>query len=262
MNKYLKTISITAALAVMIPLSASAAASNTTTETSTSSAVKVDQSGSGLIDRGGDHGGRPGFRGQYFNEAVLALLKLDRDTLQEKLNAGSTLGEIATAQGVTTEALKAALTTAFEERQAQEEKEFTANLDTMISSKQQFKGGPGLGGGHYLSTIATAIGLTEDELRTALQAEGATIASIAKTKGVTTDALISKVKAAIVTQIDQAATDGKLTAEQAAAAKEKAGEQAKRAVEGNFGPKDGFRGGGGHADKGGSIGNQTSATTE
>jgi lambda repressor-like predicted transcriptional regulator len=53
-----------------------------------------------------------------------------------------------------------------------------------------FGGHWGHGGWHGLEAAAEALGMTEDELRTALQAEGATLAKVAEEKGVAADTLV------------------------------------------------------------------------
>jgi len=53
-----------------------------------------------------------------------------------------------------------------------------------------FGGHWGHGGWHGLEAAAEALGMTEDELRTALQAEGATLAKVAEEKGVAVDTLV------------------------------------------------------------------------
>ncbi|MCZ2810700.1 hypothetical protein O2W15_04570 [Modestobacter sp. VKM Ac-2979] len=74
-------------------------------------------------------------------------------------------------------------------------------------------GGPG--GGHGLETAATALGMTEDDLRTALEADGATLASVAEEQGVAVDTLVDALVAAAQERVTQAVTDGDLTQEQA-----------------------------------------------
>ncbi|WP_435166757.1 hypothetical protein [Paenibacillus glycanilyticus] len=241
MNKYLKTIGITATLAVMVPLSAFAASSTTST-TSPSNTAQVQTDTTKQID--GKHG-RGGFGGNFVSDSVLTLLKLDRDTLNEKLAAGSTLADIAKEQGVSNDDLKAALTTAFEQHQSDEKSKFTANLDNLINSDQIAQGREGRRGGRgfgqNLDTVATALNMTEDELKTELQA-GKTIADIAEAKGVSTDSVVNALETAIHAQIDQAVTDGKLTADEAATKKEGTAAQAQSIVNGEFQPK----GDGGH----------------
>jgi hypothetical protein len=243
MNKYLKTIGITATLAVMVPLSAFAA-SDTTSTTSPSNTVQVQKDNTAK-PMGGKHGrGGVGFGGNFVSDSILTLLNLDRDTLNEKLAAGSTLADIAEEQGVSSDDLKAALTTAFEQRQSDEKAQFTANLDNLINSDQlaqEREGRRGRGFGQNLDTVATALNMTEDELKTELLA-GKTIADIAEAKGVSEDSVVSAIEAAINAQIDQAVTDGKLTADEAAKQKENTAAQAQNIVNGELQPK----GDGGH----------------
>jgi lambda repressor-like predicted transcriptional regulator len=53
-----------------------------------------------------------------------------------------------------------------------------------------FGGHWGHGGWHGLEAAAETLGMTEDELRTALQAEGATLAKVAEEKGVAVDTIV------------------------------------------------------------------------
>lgn len=251
MNKYLKTIGITATLAVMVPLSAFAATDTTSTTTNTAQ-VQTD-SGTKPLD--GKHG-RGGFGGKFISDSVLTVLKMDREALNEKLAAGSTLAEIAAEQGVSNDDLKAALTTAFEERQAAEEEQFSANLDNLINSEQLVQGRRGgRGFGYDLETVAAALNLTEDEHKTELQG-GKTIAAIAEEKGISEATVVSAIETAINAKIDQAVTDGKLTAEEAAAKKENSAEQAQSIVDGEF-P---LKGDGGH--RGGMKPKDQTSTTD
>ncbi|MCK9860696.1 hypothetical protein [Paenibacillus sp. ATY16] len=256
MYKYLKTIGITATLAVMVPLSAFAASSGTTSTTSPSNTAQVQMDTTKQME--GKHG-RGGFGGNFVSDTVLTLLKLDRDTLNEKLAAGSTLADIAKEQGVSNDDLKAALTTAFEQRQSDEKSQFTANLDNLINSDQLAQGREGRRGGRglgqNLDTVATALNMTEDELKTELQA-GKTIADIAEAKGVSTDSVVNALETAINAQIDQAVTDGKLTADEAATKKENTPAQAQSIVNGEFQPK----GDGGH--RGGAAKPKDQASTD
>jgi lambda repressor-like predicted transcriptional regulator len=71
----------------------------------------------------------------------------------------------------------------------------------------------GAGFGHHggwfgLETAAETLGMTEDELRTALDAEGATLASIAEDKGVAVDQLIDALVKAKQERIAKAVEEG------------------------------------------------------
>jgi hypothetical protein len=74
-------------------------------------------------------------------------------------------------------------------------------------------GGPG-GRGRDLSTAATALGVTENELRAALEG-GKTLAQVAEAEGVDVDTLVAALTKAEKERIAQAVTDGRLTQAQA-----------------------------------------------
>jgi hypothetical protein len=80
-------------------------------------------------------------------------------------------------------------------------------------------GGPGGRGGHGpgmdLSVAAQTLGMTEDELRTALEADGATLAQVAEDQGVEEDALVDALVTAGKERIADAVADGRLTQEEA-----------------------------------------------
>lgn len=77
------------------------------------------------------------------------------------------------------------------------------------------RGGGHHGGGPVLSAAATALGMTEDELRTALEADGATLAHVAEERGVEVDALVDALVTVQQERIAAAVEDGRLTQEQA-----------------------------------------------
>jgi hypothetical protein len=80
--------------------------------------------------------------------------------------------------------------------------------------------GPRFGHGPFdLSVAADAIGISEDDLRTALEG-GQTIAQVAEANGVDRQAVIDAMVAAATERIDQAVTDGRI--DQARADEDKA----------------------------------------
>jgi len=81
-----------------------------------------------------------------------------------------------------------------------------------------------------LSAAAAALGMDEEAVRTELKA-GKSLADLAKEKGVAVDTVIAALAKDAEEKIDKQVEAGKLTAEQAATAKQKAAEQAKQAVE-------------------------------
>jgi polyhydroxyalkanoate synthesis regulator phasin len=66
-------------------------------------------------------------------------------------------------------------------------------------------------GGFDLDAAATALGLSEDELRTALETDGATLAQVAEDAGVPVDTLVDALVQAQEERIAQAVEDGRLT---------------------------------------------------
>jgi polyhydroxyalkanoate synthesis regulator phasin len=77
----------------------------------------------------------------------------------------------------------------------------------------------GRGGHHgvrlHLETAAAALGMTEEELRTALEAEGTTLAEVAEDQGVEVGALVDALVEAQEERIAEAVEDGRLTQEEA-----------------------------------------------
>jgi len=76
-------------------------------------------------------------------------------------------------------------------------------------------GGPHGGGGRGLEVAATALGMTEDELRTALEVDGTTLADVAEDQGVAVDDLVAALVQAQEERIAQAVEDGRLSQEEA-----------------------------------------------
>jgi polyhydroxyalkanoate synthesis regulator phasin len=76
------------------------------------------------------------------------------------------------------------------------------------------RGGPH-GGGPDLEAAATALGMTQEELRTALETEGTTLADVAGQQSVEVDALVDALVAAQQERIAAAVEDGRLTQEEA-----------------------------------------------
>jgi polyhydroxyalkanoate synthesis regulator phasin len=66
-----------------------------------------------------------------------------------------------------------------------------------------------------LSVAAETLGLSEDDLRTALEAEGATLASVAGDQGVAVEDLVAALVQAGRERLDEAVAEGRLTQEQA-----------------------------------------------
>ncbi|MFC5648704.1 hypothetical protein ACFPYJ_06100 [Paenibacillus solisilvae] len=245
--KVLKAVCVTTALALMIPLSAYAAE----TGQAQSSPAAPEAAGQGTdlpvqaqAEAGNGPHGHHGHKGMggLVGQEVLTLLKLDQETLRQKLKEGQTLAQIAEGQGVTRDQLKKALTESFAKRQDEKKQRFTSNLDRIVDMKFQPHQGEGKGprGGYIIgkrsdmSALAKQLNMSSDELKQAL-ASGKTLADLAKEKGVDVQKLIAIQKKVMVERINQAVKDGKLTREQGDKQIAKADKFAENIVNGNFG---------------------------
>ncbi len=76
-------------------------------------------------------------------------------------------------------------------------------------------GGHGGRGGLDLDAAAEALGVTTEELRTALAVDGATLADVAAAEGVEVSTLVDALVASGTERLEQAVTDGRLTREEA-----------------------------------------------
>ncbi|BBH24687.1 hypothetical protein Back11_60320 [Paenibacillus baekrokdamisoli] len=241
-KNYMKTLGITAVFTLMIPISAFAATNgtNSTTQLQVSAAESGTQSAE--AGKSFDHHHRHGGSGGIMSQEVLDLLKLDRNTLRDKLKAGQTLAQIAQSQGVSREDLKKALTNAFSKRQDEMKQHFQKNLDLIVDGKFQpgkWQGkGPAsgyiIGRGNDLSALAKQLGISTEALHQAM-ASGKTLAELAKEKGVNVQKLIKVQKQIIVDRINQAVKDGRLTQAQADKQIAHTDQFAENIVNGNFG---------------------------
>ncbi len=224
MRKTVKTLGITAALAVMIPFSAYAA--------TTSGSVSPSESATAAPVDKGHRGFGPELSGRgAVGEEVLELLKLDKDAYREKAKSGLTLGEIADQQDVSRDSLKSALTAAYNRQLEERKQQFAEGLDAMIDAKPHTGGELGHKGD--LTAIAEALGLTADELKAQLK-EGKSLADVAGDKGIDVQKLVDAQKTAIEKRVGEALQAGEITQEQADKRLAEAGEQAERIVNGGF----------------------------
>ncbi|MFC5530390.1 hypothetical protein [Cohnella yongneupensis] len=257
MKKTARTLSITAALAVMIPLTAYAATTSTTSTSDTAAKAAISATSGDFKG----HGGKEGFgdRRQVVSQEVLDLLKLDKAAFSDKIKAGATLAEIAEQQGVSRESLKKAMTDAFNKQLEERKQEYADNLDKLIDSDLKASG-------HKfekfdmversnidLSSVATALGISTVDLKTSL-GEGKSLADMAKEKGVDVQKVIDAIAASMTSNINQAVKDGKLTQDEATKRLAEVPTIASKVVNGAM--PDGKRGGhrahgfGGDRDKG------------
>lgn len=183
-----------------------------------------------------DH--RIAFGGKGLLTAAATYLGISEDALRAELSAGKSLADVAVASGKTRDGLVAALV-----------QTATAEIATLVDTKGVFPaphaGGPVMGRPHFgadLDAAATYLGVTEADLRTKLQA-GQTLAAIANaTAGKSRDGLVNALVADATADIDAAQSAGRITAEQATAAKAKLAAKIAEMVDSTrpMGPRFGF----------------------
>jgi len=111
-------------------------------------------------------------------------------------------------------------------------------------------GGPGRGFGRLdLGVAAEALGMTEDELRTALEEDDTSIADVAEAEGVEVQKVIDALVADATARIDQAVTDGELASDRAETLKSELSDRITEAVNNEFRGR-GEGGGRGHGGPG------------
>ena len=177
-----------------------------------------------------------GIRVGVESSAAASYLGLSRDELMLQLRSGKTLAQIAGAtSGKSVDGLVDALVAAAKTKldAAVTAGKLTADQEQTILSKLRSgvtdlvnnvgpKIGPGVGPGPGhgfgvgadLSTAASYLGLSTDELMSQLRS-GKTLAQIAQaTSGKSVDGLVDALVAAAKTKLDAAVTAGKLTADQ------------------------------------------------
>lgn len=213
--------------------SAFAADSSTGTSTSTQSQTQAqDPTSAGKAFRGGHFGQRGGgfFGLGAYQDKLASYLNLDAETLKTKLQT-QTLAEIAADQNVDRETLKAQLVAWIEAAKPADAPAASDSSDSSASGKPAFDASAiadklldspygwagkgdhkGFGGLRVIESadVASALGVTADELKEALQS-GQSIAEVAADKGVDVQKAIDAVTTALKSQLDQQLSDGKIT---------------------------------------------------
>ncbi|WP_139488524.1 hypothetical protein [Brevibacillus dissolubilis] len=229
MMKNITMLSAIGALVVAGGLGIAHAATETTTSGTGTSKIALP-----FVKADGDHIKVRGIKGfGKDNTELLTLLKLDEEGLKTQLQAGKSLAEIAEAQGVSKDSVIELIKKQNNERidqavtdgklTAEQAAELKAQFDSKVAEMIEKTGiGVGKGGfgkGHrgffHSEELHTLLKLDEEGLKTQLQA-GKSLAEIAEAQGVSKDSVIELIKKQNNERIDQAVTDGKLTAEQAA----------------------------------------------
>jgi hypothetical protein len=158
-------------------------------------------------------------RGESLATAAEAI-GITEDELRAALQDGQSIAQVAEAEGVDVQVVIDALVADATERL----EEAISNLPdrmTEVVNREGFperRGPGGPGGRHWfhprLDAAADAIGITEDELRAALE-DGDTIADVAAANDVDVQAVIDALVADATAHIDEEVAEGDLTEEQA-----------------------------------------------
>ena len=239
------TIALCAGLATGGYAIASAASSTSTGTDTTTTATAPDQPGDG--DHGWHHGPGAIIDRSAIETAIAGAIGITTDQLATERAAGKSVAEIATAHGKTvadvTTAVSDALTKAIDAAaakgtittdEATEAKGRVADLaDHLVNGSGPGFGHDGVGGhdgGHgilddavrakLLTAAATAIGISEADLKAELEA-GTSLAASAVKHGKTAADVTKALTDTATSEIDAAVKGGKLTADQATALKAK-----------------------------------------
>ncbi len=170
---------------------------------------------------------RRGHRGVR-SEVLSELLGLTQEELREQFAAGNTAAEIAAVQGVELDTIVSALTDEIQAKVAakveagditqEEADEKLEGLEAKITERLNTVPTMRNGRGHWKSggseIVQDLLGLTQEEIREALQS-GQTLADLAETNGVSTDALVDAIVAGAEANIAEKLEAGDITQDRA-----------------------------------------------
>lgn len=221
--------------------------------TSPSNDVSLDgESEDGTKEDGAHrHGGHR--RGARLDE-MSELLGISEDELRAELQAGNSLADIAAAQGISNEELIASMLAAVEAHLAEAVAE--GKIDDATAAErlaqaeeripEMIERVPGEGGRHAhrhrlrrgFGDALEELGISTDELQGGREA-GKTLAEIAAEQGVAEEDLVTALVDQAVERVDAALEAGRIDADQAAEAKENAGERIAEMIDQEPGDRDG-----------------------
>lgn len=165
-------------------------------------------------------------------DAALEYIGITREQYQTEAEAGKTLTEIAVEHGKTREGLVAAMVAAGQT-------ELVERVERVVDEDPPLRDGFKHKAffGDLTAAAVTYIGLTREEVMTQLQG-GSSLAEIAVANGQTREGLVTAMVAEGNADIDEAEANGRITAEQAATAREAFLEKVERIVDADkpFGP--------------------------
>jgi polyhydroxyalkanoate synthesis regulator phasin len=203
--------------------------------------------GPGGFHRGPGHGDGAQF------EAAAKAIGISVEDLRKELASGKSIADVAKAHNVARQTVVDAMVKAGEKQLDEAKKALPDRVSKAVDAKFKapdgakgpggkgpgFGHGPGMmGPGNQLETAAKTIGVSVDDLRTALKS-GKSIADVAKSKNVPEQKVIDAMVAEASKNIDAAVTDGKLDKDRAADIKKDLPDHIKNFVEFAFKPGQG-----------------------
>jgi hypothetical protein len=145
--------------------------------------------------------------GGPFLDPIATYLGMSSSALRTALDNGQTLAQVAQAHGKTASDLKTLLL-------SQESTRIDQLINTNFKQLQaQFPGRPGGPGGPFGADVATYLGISESDLRVALQ-NGQTLAQVAQAHGKTAADLKTFLTNQLKTRLDQDVAAGRITSQQ------------------------------------------------
>lgn len=137
---------------------------------------------------------------------------ISEDDLRSAIESGQTIAQVAQAHGVDPQTVIDAMVAAAQTDLQQNITDFVNN--TPQHGPEGHGRGPGHGMGFDLAAAAKAIGISEDDLRSAVES-GQTIAQVAQAHGVDPQTVVDAIVADAGAKIDAAVAAGRLTQQQA-----------------------------------------------
>jgi hypothetical protein len=185
-----------------------------------------------------------GFRGRGHHggvqlEVAAEAIGITEDELRTALEGGQSIAQVAEANGVDVQVVIDAMVAAATERLEAAIEALPERMAEVVEREGLPDRRPGPGHGHFgagLDAAAEAIGITSEELRTALR-DGSTIAEVAEANDVEVQTVIDALVADAEAALDEAVANGRLTDERAAEIKASLPERIEAMVngEGRFG---------------------------
>ncbi len=195
--------------------------SGASTNAATTTTTPSGSSGSGTADHGPGVG--RGMGGGVEFEAAAKALGITVDELRTALSGDKSIADVAKAKGVDKQKVIDAMVTAAEKRLDEQKAALPERMAEIVEGTFP-AGGPGGHGGHGggpgghrgfgLDAAATALGISEEDLRTAL-ADDKSIAEVAKEKGVDVQKVIDAMVADTKTRLAEEVKAGRITQAQA-----------------------------------------------